>query len=149
MILNKPFKDYLFVTIQILLFAAYFLTIPIATVEFPAWLRYSGLGLFGASSVFAVVALLQLSTNLSPFPSPKESGQLVTKGVFRISRHPIYTALIFMSIGFGVEQVSIFKIIIGLLLLTLFYFKSNYEESLLLKKFPEYKDYKNNTRRFI
>ncbi len=41
------------------------------------------------------------------------------------------------------------KLLVILLLLTIFYFKSQYEESLLTQKFPEYSEYKKKTRRFI
>jgi protein-S-isoprenylcysteine O-methyltransferase Ste14 len=107
------------------------------------------LAILGTAIVFGIVALLQLNTNLSPFPSPLASGKLITNGVFRVSRHPIYTALVFSGFGYAIYQPSLYKVLITLILLTLFYYKSVYEEKLLRNKFPEYRDYKKITRRFI
>lgn len=147
--LKNPIKDYVFVIVQLLLFAAYFLPIRLSTVEIPEWLCYSGLVLLGMALLFGIVALLQLNTNLSPFPSPVASGKLITRGAFSISRHPIYTALIFSGFGYAIYQSSVYKVLIAGILLILFYFKSKYEESLLSHKFPEYQEFKKRTRRFI
>lgn len=147
---NKPtYQDYLFVGIQFLLFATYFLTVKIISIYLPEWLRYSGLVLMGLGVILGAVALLQLNTKLSPFPTPVSKGKLITTAAFRISRHPIYTALIFSGLGYALYSASLFKLLVILLLLTLFYFKSQYEERLLTLKFPEYADYKKKTRRFI
>lgn len=147
--LPKSIKDYLYVGIQLMLFAGYFLPINIKTLNIPEWLRYSGLVLMGLGVILGAVALLQLNTKLSPFPTPVSNGKLITTGAFGISRHPIYTALIFLGLGYTLYSASLFKLLVILLLLTLFYFKSQYEESLLTQKFPEYSEYKKKTRRFI
>lgn len=147
---KKPIKDYLLVSIQALLFLAYLIPIQIFRPIAPAdWLSYLGLTILVLAFIFGILALVQLRSNLSPFPTPVESGQLVTHGVFRISRHPIYTALIFAGFGFAIYQGSIYKLLITLFLLLLFFYKSQYEESLLAKKYPEYGEYKKRTRRFI
>ena len=147
--LNNPIKDYVFVLVQLLLFAVYFLPIHSSKIELPEWLRYSGLVLIGLDVILGAVALLQLNTNLSPFPTPVSNGKLITTGAYSITRHPIYTALIFSGLGFAVYQESLFKMLITIFLLILFYFKSQYEEKLLAQNFSKYPDYKKKTRRFI
>lgn len=146
---NISFKDYAFVAVQVLLFIAYFLPLRISDIQLPEWLCYSGLVLLGFSILFGAIAVLQLNTKLSPFPSPVASGKLITNGAFRISRHPIYTALIFSGFGYAIYGSSLYKISVTLSLLILFYYKSVYEEKLLSRRFPEYQDYKKRTRRFI
>lgn len=121
----------------------------ITTIHIPGWLHNAGLIILGIALFLGLVALLQLNTKLSPFPTPVSNGKLIITGAFRISRHPIYTALIFSGFGYALYSASLFKLLVILLLLTLFYFKSQYEESLLTQKFPEYADYKRKTRRFI
>lgn len=128
---------------------AYILPLQLFHIQLPEWLRYSGFILFGLSALFGIVALLQLNTKISPFPSPLTSSKLITNGAFRISRHPIYTALILSGFGYALFVASIYKILIALVLFLLFYFKSDYEEKLLGQKFPEYKNYKKRTRRFL
>lgn len=147
---KKPLKDYVFVGIQGLLFLAYLIPIQLfQAMTTPDWLSYAGLAILVLALVFGVLAFMQLSTNLSPYPTPVESGQLVTHGVFRISRHPIYTSLLFAGFGFAIYHGSVYKLLVTLLLLILFYFKSKYEEGLLASKYPEYPGYKKRTRRFI
>ena len=135
--------------VQLVIFVAYILPLQLFYIKIPEWLCYSGLVLFGISLIYGIVALLQLNTNLSPFPSPVISGRLLTTGAFRMSRHPIYTALIFSGLGYAIYSASTYKILITLMLWVLFYYKSIYEEMLLSQKFPEYKAYKKRTRRFI
>ncbi|PVW12821.1 methyltransferase family protein [Marixanthomonas spongiae] len=147
--LPKPGKDYFYVGVQIILFVVYVLPISLAKISYPEWLRYSGFFILGLGLILGAVALLQLNTNLSPFPTPVANGKLITNGAFAIARHPIYTAVVFSGVGYAIYQVSLFKLLITLLLLVLFYYKSIYEEKLLIEKFPAYTDYKKRTRRFI
>lgn len=146
---SKTNKDYLFVGIQLLLFIAYFLPIVLISTLLPNWLRSTGLVFIVLGITLGLIALFQMKSNLSPYPIPLEKSKLLTSGAFAISRHPIYTALIFSGLGYGIYQQSMYKILITFLLLILFLYKSRYEESLLSQKFPEYKDYKKKTRRFI
>lgn len=146
---NRPIKDYVFVMLQLVIFVAYFLPLQLFYTKLPEWLCHSGLVLFGVSLIYGIVALLQLNTKLSPFPSPVISGRLITTGAFRMSRHPIYTALIFSGIGYAIYTSSAYKTLIILSLWVLFYFKSVYEEQLLSQIFSEYQAYKKRTRRFI
>lgn len=147
--LPKSSTDYYYVGTQLLLFVAYVLPFDLFEISIPEWLRYSGLLVLGLGIILGIVALAQMNTKISPFPTPVSNGRLITNGVFSIARHPIYTALVFSGFGFGVYQASLFKILITLLLLFLFYYKSKYEEKLLIAKFSEYRNYKKKTRRFI
>ncbi|RED43608.1 protein-S-isoprenylcysteine O-methyltransferase Ste14 [Winogradskyella eximia] len=148
--LGKPtIKDYLYVSIQLVLFLVYVLPVQLWVLHFAEWLRYSGLvlGIFGL--VLGIMALLQINTKISPFPTPVSKSQLITNGAFSIARHPIYTSVITMALGYAVFDASLFKFIICLALWLLFYFKSKYEEQLLAEKFPQYSNYQQKTRRFI
>ncbi|WP_234416259.1 methyltransferase family protein [Flagellimonas amoyensis] len=103
----------------------------------------------GLGVVLGLVALLQINRKLSPFPTPVANGALITNGAFAVARHPIYTALISSGLGYALYRVSLFKMLTVLLLSILFYFKSKYEEQLLLQKFPSYQEYNERTRSFI
>lgn len=146
---KTPFKDYIFVSVQLLLFVVYFLPIQIYDIQLPGWLCYSGLVLLCISLILGGIALLQLNTKLSPFPTPVASGKLITRGAYRISRHPIYTALIFTGVGYAIYTASVYKMLVTCILWILFYYKSLYEENLMTEKFPEYDAYKKETRRFF
>ena len=135
--------------IQVFLFLLYVFDLGALTIKFYEYLVYPAYFLFALAVLFGILAVLQLSTNLSPFPSPKNESYLVTSGVFKLSRHPIYTAIILGGLSYGVIQSSWFKVATACLLWLLFYFKSSYEEKLLSPKFPEYVDYKSKVGRFF
>lgn len=148
--INTPkYKDHIFVGVQLLLFAGYVVPFKLTTLNLPEWLRYSGLVVLGLGAVLGLIALLQINTKLSPFPTPVSNSKLLTNGAFGIARHPIYTALVLAGLGYAIHQESLLKILVTGLLLILFYFKSKYEEHLLSQKFPEYKQYQMKTRRFL
>lgn len=142
-------KDYVFVSIQLLLFVAYIFPFKIIILNINAWIKHSGLALIVFGLILGVIALLQINTKISPFPTPTLQSKLLTTGAFSIGRHPIYTGILTITLGYAVYSESLFKILIFLLLLFLFFFKSKYEEQLLIQKFPEYSAYKLKTRRFI
>ncbi|OZV70131.1 protein-S-isoprenylcysteine methyltransferase [Winogradskyella aurantia] len=139
----------MYVGIQVVLFVAYIIPVNITKINIPEWLCYSGLLILALGIFLGIVALLQLNTKLSPFPTPVSNGKLITTGAYNISRHPIYTAIILSGLGYALYQTSCYKVLVTLGLMILFYFKSKYEEQLLFEKYLEYSDYKKKTRRFI
>lgn len=142
-------QDFLYVIAQFLLFVLYIADFFILKINGPYWLRYLGLVFIGLGILHVSVALLQLKTNLSPFPTPKSESALIKTGVFKWVRHPIYGGILLSFFGVGIYFFSGYKIMVTLLLWILFYFKSQYEEQRLTLKFPEYKQYKKDTRRFF
>ncbi|WP_035695998.1 methyltransferase family protein [Christiangramia portivictoriae] len=146
---NLPVRDYLFVGLQLVLFITYWIPVDFMEIELPGWIRMLALvpGIFGI--VLAVVTLYQLKHTLSVFPTPVNKGKLITGGAFSFSRHPIYTSIILLAFSFGIFSESEFRLIITILLFIVLYFKSNYEERLLLLKYPEYSAYKKSTRKFL
>jgi len=49
--------------------------------------------------IILLFAIKDLGRNLSPFPRPTNNSNLVTTGIYRFTRHPMYYSLIFISIG--------------------------------------------------
>jgi protein-S-isoprenylcysteine O-methyltransferase Ste14 len=144
-----PKKDIVFVALQFLVFIAWM-------YNFDAWhfklsenLRGLALIFAGLGLLLVIIAFWQLNTNISPFPSPKKGAKLVTSGVFTFARHPIYSGILFMAFGLSVWMNSGYKLLMSILLLLVFYFKSRYEERRLLEHFPEYVSYKRQTGRFF
>lgn len=146
---NLQVKDYYFVGVQLLLFLIYFIPVDLFRLNIPDWLRMIGLipGILGIGLAF--FTLFQLRNMLSVFPTPVDSGKLITKGAFSLSRQPIYTSIVLSASSFGIFSESVFRLIITVLLFILFYFKSKYEERLLLLKYPEYAEYSRHTPRFL
>lgn len=142
-------KDITFVGLQVLLFVIYFTPLFDLSFQLPIYLKYTILMVAVAGLLIIIVAILQLNKNLTPFPTPKESGTLIQTGLYKYIRHPVYSGIILAAIGFGLFHGSIWKISIGLSLWVLFYFKSVYEEKLLSKHFPGYEAYRKTTGRFF
>jgi len=147
--MNLNAKDYFFVGIQLILFVLYIFDIFIFEIHFPEIINGFSAGIAVLGVVVFVLALLQLNKNLSPFPSPKSNSELIQTGLYKYIRHPIYTGILLTVFGYGFYTNSFFKIIISLLILILFYFKSSYEEERLSNKFFDYKKYMKSTGRFL
>lgn len=141
--------DFIYVTIQFVLLTIFF--IPLIQHSFQSFLIIKYLGAFVSFSGFAIIliAILQLNKNLTPFPTPKENGELISTGLYKYIRHPIYTGIFLASLGIAFYTSSYWQLAIAIILLILFYFKSTYEESLLIQKYKDYEAYIKRTRRFF
>jgi protein-S-isoprenylcysteine O-methyltransferase Ste14 len=141
-------KDIVLVCIQLVLFIVY--TFPVAwSLEFFSWFKTIGLVLAIFGFIVVALALLQLNKNLSPFPTPKDSAILIQNGLYTWVRHPIYSGIIILFVGYGIYQDSFFKLVITMFVWVLFYFKTQYEELQLQRKFTEYRVYKSKVGRFF
>jgi protein-S-isoprenylcysteine O-methyltransferase Ste14 len=141
-------KDFFLVGIQLVLFVLY--TVPVEwSLEFFSWFKTIGWIVASVGLLIVVIALLQLNSNLSPFPTPKDNAVLIQNGLYAWVRHPIYTGVLLLFLGYGIYLASLYKLLITFLLWLLFYFKTQYEEVQLQRKFFEYKNYKRKTGRFL
>lgn len=141
--------DFILVGIQLVLLGAYIFDIPSLKLQVPEEASLVNLGLAIAGFIIIIISILQLNTNLSIFPTPKKDGELIMSGLFKYVRHPIYTGILMTAFFFSLYSNSGYRLIISLLLVILFYYKSNYEEKALLLKFPAYKSYRASTGRFF
>ena len=55
--------------------------------------------------IVMLVSIKDLGKNLSPFPRPLNNSNLVTTGIYRFTRHPMYYSLIFISIGLSLIHI--------------------------------------------
>lgn len=146
---SRAVKDIAFVGIQIVFFILYVIPAPSYSFDLSIWLHYASLMLAAVGLVVVTLAIVQLNKNLTPFPTPKATGSLIQTGLYRYVRHPIYSGILLMAVGFGIFQESTWKLSISVLLWVLFYFKSRYEETLLMKQYPDYEAYRRRTSRFF
>lgn len=120
--------------------------------------RYTFLRPFGylllifASTLFIMANIAHGSTNklkLNASPMPNSSAKLVTSGVYAYIRHPIYSSFIQMSFGIAFLIGTSGSIAVAIISLIFYYFKSRYEEKLLIQRYPDYNPYKKITGRFM
>jgi len=64
-------------------------------------LRYLGVLVIAAGVVLAVFAVLGLGSSLTALPAPLAHGELRTDGVYGVVRHPIYSALLLLVLGWA------------------------------------------------
>ena len=93
-----------------------------------------------------LVSIKDLGKNLSPFPRPINNSNLVTTGIYRFTRHPMYYSLIFISIGFFIIKLSIYYLFLTISLALIIKFKIALEEKYLMNKFKNYLPYKNEVK---
>ena len=111
----------------------------------PRWLKLVGVVFAAAGAVFAVWAGRTLGKNLTPFPQPREGGELVEDGPFRYARHPIYGGGIFLFAGLAL--VTSFAALVPTTVLALLWIaKSRNEELRLADRFPAYTEYRRRVR---
>jgi protein-S-isoprenylcysteine O-methyltransferase Ste14 len=80
------------------------------------------------------------------FGTSREKPELISDGVFRIVRHPIYTGAILFYIGSAVITMSIASAAFWPVIVVFYYFISRYEERLLAEEFgEEYSAYRKRT----
>ena len=104
---------------------------------------FLGILLIIISSIFILIAIKDLGRNLSPFPKPKANSNLVTTGIYRFMRHPMYYSLIIISFGVFLTKLSIYHLCLTITLALLIKFKIILEEQYLKNKFKNYFLYKN------
>ena len=95
------------------------------------------------ASIFMLVAIKDLGRNLSPFPRPKNNSKLITKGIYRFTRHPMYYSLIIISFGVFLTKLSIYYLCLTISLSLLIKYKILLEEKYLKNKFKKYFLYKS------
>ena len=114
---------------------------------------YVGLAFAQASGLLALAALLTLRrarTTINPL-DPGRASQLVTAGVFRFSRNPVYLSLLWLLLAYAIRLESA-AVWLGPVFFILYVsrFQIQPEERALQAKFGEaYEQYRKRTRRWL
>ena len=98
------------------------------------------------ASIILLVAIKDLGSNLSPFPRPLNNSNLVTTGIYGLTRHPMYYSLILISFGVFIIKLSIYYLFLSITLVFIIKIKIALEEQYLKNKFNNYLLYKNEVK---
>ena len=110
----------------------------------------SGPGLMAVGIMIIVKAISDLkSENLTPFLTPTSKGSLITEGIYSKIRHPIYSGLIALCSGFSMLTEDVTRLVLTAVLILLLSLKADKEEEELLKRFPNYDEYRKRSGKFI
>ena len=97
----------------------------------------------------ALAGTIALGSNITPFPKPSEKAQLIRRGIFSLIRHPIYTGLMFASLGWALVWQSWPALLMAFGLIPFFDAKARREEKWLREKFSDYGEYEKRVKRFV
>jgi protein-S-isoprenylcysteine O-methyltransferase Ste14 len=94
-------------------------------------------------------AVITMKFNVSVFPDIKKGQKLFLNGPYKLVRHPMYLAVLMVTLAWVLNRFNLIPIVLWLILLFDLFIKINYEEDKLIKHFPQYKDYKKKVRTLI
>ena len=113
------------------------------------YIKILGLLINLAGIIFAIRARTWLGTNWSATVTVKKDHDLIRSGPYAITRHPIYTGMLFGIVGaaFIVGEIRGF-LAVGLFLIAM-EIKMATEEKFMKSVFPSYGDYMKRTKKLI
>lgn len=120
------------------------LQLPVAHLSLP--MQILAAILIGLGSLGSLLVLSRLGKSFSILP---EARKLVTSGPYSRVRHPLYTAEIITIIGTAMQFEAPWAWVIAVVVVTLLWIRTHYEEQVLAGAYPEYGAYRARTKRFI
>lgn len=91
-----------------------------------------------------------LGRSLSPLPAPRAANELITDGMFKYCRHPLYTGLIMAIVGASIVTESETRLLFSAVLAAVLWNKSALEERMLVEKYGvQYEEYAARVKRFL
>jgi len=119
-------------------------------IGLPEWARWFGFG-FGIIVVGLIYWLfISIQGGITPVSATRKDHKLVTHGIYRWVRHPLYTVGSSLYISFGLMSDNWFIIFMGVGAFIVMAIRTPKEEANLIEKFgDEYREYMKKTGRFL
>ncbi|HXJ97086.1 MAG TPA: isoprenylcysteine carboxylmethyltransferase family protein [Terriglobia bacterium] len=136
--------------IVVALYAAYPPSVAWSHVAIPDAWRWAGLG-FGIVSLLALIKVhRQLGRFWSAYLELQEGHQLITTGVYRRIRHPMYSVLFFFLLAAAVMSANWLFMVLCAGRMLMFFERIRREEGMLIGQFgDEYRRYQQRTGRLL
>ncbi len=119
---------------------------PVFTQEINQYARFVGYVLNIITFPLVIWALCCLGSCLSVLP---EANKIVTKGIYKYIRHPLYFCYIIWAFSNILIFQSLPVILISAIFVSSQIYRMKLEEDILLKSFPEYELYMKQTNRTL
>jgi len=100
-------------------------------------------------SVPALWAMIIFKLKVNVAPEILKGTKLVKSGPYAVIRHPMYSSVISITLLWVVFDFDYIRLLLWTLLLVVILLKINYEEKILKKHFPDYKEYSKTTKKII
>ena len=119
-------------------------------IGLPEWARWLGVST-GILSTFGIYWLFSsIGSGITPTSATRKEHSLVTHGVYRYIRHPLYTFGTSMFVSFGLMADNWFIAALGIFTFIVMAIRTPREEANLIEKFgDEYREYMKRTGRFL
>ncbi len=106
--------------------------------------------LLATAAIIGLMAVINMQVrNLNILPTLKDRHQLITYGIYRYIRHPMYSSVLLLCVALTLSNAHYVAQIVLLVLVLDLILKSNLEERLLIQRFDAYQRYKSKTGRFM
>lgn len=141
---SKQLRSYVFVIVQFACLIAIALTGPLIARQ-PLWLAMEGAAvLLGLWTIWTM-----RSGRFNIVPDVPADSQLVTQGPYRFIRHPMYATLLLGSLALVLNEPSVARGAVWMVLLVDLVLKLSYEEHLLAQSFATYEAYRRTSKRLV
>lgn len=119
-------------------------------IGLPDWVRWLGVGI-GLLCVLGMYWLFSsIGSGITPTSATRREHKLVTNGIYRWVRHPLYTVGSSFIVALGLMADNWFIILMALLAFTAMAVRTPKEEANLIEKFGDaYRDYMKTTGAFL
>jgi len=142
--MSSASKNYGFAQTAILcVYTAVFFFLPGTLLHSP--MPKPGIVLCAVGLLIILLAFLSLRGVIQIEPEPKAEGHLVSSGIYKYIRHPIYTGMVILVCGLFLRRPALFITIASAVVIVFLIVKSRFEEQLLQQKYANYADYKKHT----
>lgn len=121
-----------------------------SSMDLPAWLRWTGVGIGALAGALLVWTLRSLGGNLTDTVVTRREHTLVTRGPYRWVRHPFYDAMALSTLANFLTAANWFLLLTGSAVLFLIVARTRTEEANLRTRFGDaYQAYVERTGRFV
>jgi len=121
-----------------------------ASMPVPAWLRFAAVGVMVIACALLVWTFRSLGKNLTDTVVTRQEHTLVTHGVYRWIRHPLYTTVALLTTAISLMAANWFLLITGAAVFCLLAIRTRTEEANLVARFGDgYRSYMTRTGRFF
>ncbi|HAV76667.1 MAG TPA: hypothetical protein DCX53_04855 [Anaerolineae bacterium] len=116
----------------------------------PEWARWLGVGIGIISALCIYWLFKSIGSGITPTSATRKEHKLVSHGIYRYIRHPLYTFGSSMFVSFGMMADAWFIAALGSLTFIIMAIRTPKEEANLIEKFgDEYREYMKRTGRFL
>ncbi len=136
--------SYLLVSLQ------YLIMVILLYINYTFLLQAVPLSIFFIGFIIGIYAIYcNKLHNFNIIPEIKDNANLVTHGIYKYVRHPMYLSVAVMMLGTIIFNLNFVNIFIYLILILALFLKARKEEKLWSKKIPQYSDYMKSSKMII